>query len=239
MQWLVDLAQEYRARLRSGPFYQALALASTPEDIRDWIRQLYYQSRDFTTSVLPLRRDMCRDPQFKTCFAKHAMEEESHCDQLVAWMRRQGFLEPDESPLSVPATLETLAVNAYCFRSILCESSAHQIITLNLISEGVSYDFFCAVIPKLEELGLPVGRYWHIHKEVDIYHLAMGLDLIPQCEKDSAEGMVYARIAWEAVSLYGQMLDSWAGISSHRRIEPLLALPALPDVTSSSILVKA
>lgn len=227
MQWLLDLAQQYRATLRSGPFYKALALASTPEDIRGWIRQLYYQSHDFTASVLPLRRDLCRDPQFKTCFTKHAMEEENHCEQLVNWMRRQEFLEPDESPLTVPATLETLAVNAYCFRSILCESSAHQIITLNLISEGISYDFFCAVIPKLEKLGLPVGRYWQIHKEVDIYHLAMGLDLIPQCEQHSPEGRVYARIAWEAASLYGQMLDSWVSISSHRRIEPPVTSPVL------------
>lgn len=227
MQWLLDLAQEYREILRSGPFYEALALGSTPQDIKGWIRQLYYQSRDFTSVVLPMRRDLCRDPHFKTCFTKHASEEDNHCEQLVDWMRKQGFLEPNESPASVPATLETLAVNAYCCRSILCESSAHQIITLNLISEGVSYDFFSAVIPKLEELGLPVGRYWLIHREVDLYHLAMGLDLIPQCEKDSPLGQVYARTVWEAASLYGQMLDSWSGISLHQRIEPPRLSPAL------------
>jgi hypothetical protein len=227
MQWLLDLAQEYRNILRSGFFYKALAEAATPADIRGWIRQLYHQSRDFTALALPLRHTMCRDPQFKVCFGKHAIEEENHCQQLVDWMRRQGFLQPNESPLSVPATLETLAVNAYCFRSILCESSAHQIITLNLISEGISYDFFSAVIPKLQELGLPVGRYWLIHNEVDLYHLTMGLDLIEQCEKDSARGMVYARIAWEVASLYGQMLDSWSGLSSHRKIEPPVFTPEL------------
>jgi hypothetical protein len=83
----------------------------------------------------------------------------------------------------------------------------------------VSYDFFSAVNPKLEELGLKGGRYWQVHQEIDQEHLAMGLDLIPQCEKDSSEGKVYARIAWEMVSLYAQMLDSWSGISSHQTIE--------------------
>ncbi len=219
MQWLLSLAEEYRSRLRDGLFYKALALASKPEDIRGWIRQLYYQSRDFT-SALSLRYAMCHDPRFQGCFAKHAMEEVDHCEQLIDWMRKHAFLEPDESPTTVPATLETLLVNAYCFRSVLRESSTHQVIALNLISEGVSYDFFSAVNPKLEKLGLKVGRYWQVHKEIDQEHLAMGLDLIPQREKDSPEGKVYARIAWEMASLYGQMLDSWSRLTPHQRIEP-------------------
>ncbi|MBD2014656.1 iron-containing redox enzyme family protein [Microcoleus sp. FACHB-53] len=227
MQWLLDLAQEYRNNLRSGLFYKALGGATTPADIRGWVRQLYYQSHNFTSLTLPLRHAMCREPQFKACFAKHAMEEDNHFQQLVDWMRQQEFLKPDESPLTVPATQETLALKAYCLRSILCESNAHQIITMNLISEGVSYDFFSAVIPKLKELGLPVGRYWQIHSEVDLHHLAMGLDLIEQCEKDSARGMVYARIAWEVATLYGQMLDSWSGLSSPGKIEPPVFAPEL------------
>jgi len=220
MQWLFSLAEEYRSHLCSGPFYKGLALALKPEDIRGWIRQLYYQSRDFT-AALSLRYAMCHDLHFQGCFAKHAMEEVDHCEQLMDWMYKHGFLKPDESPTAVPATLETLAVSAYCFRSVLRESSAHQVIAMNLISEGVSYDFFSAVIPKLGELGLQVGRYWQVHKEIDREHLAMGLDLIPHCEKGSFEGRAYARITWEMASLYGQMLDSWSGISSVQRIEPL------------------
>jgi Iron-containing redox enzyme len=122
----------------------------------------------------------------------------------------------NECPISVPATLETIAVNAYCFRSVLRESSAHQVIALNLISEGVSYDFFSAVNPKLETLGLKVSRYWQVHKEIDRQHLAMGLDLIPQCEKDSPLGKSYARIALEMATLYGQMLDSWVTVSKQQ-----------------------
>lgn len=221
MQWLLNLAQEYRSSLREGLFYKTLALASKPEDIRGWIRQLYYQSRDFT-SALSLRHALCRDLDFQGRFAQHAMEEADHCEQLIDWMRKHAFLEPDESPTSVPATLETLSVTAYCFRCVLRESTANQVIALNLISEGVAYDFFCAAIAKLEKLGLLQGRYWQVHKEIDGQHLAMGLDLIPQSEKDSPEGKIYARIAWEMSSLYGQMLDSWSGISSHQKIEPLI-----------------
>ena len=218
MQWLLKKAEEYRSSLQRGSFYQSLALATKPEDIRGWIRQLYHQSRDFT-SALSLRYAMCHDPHFQGCFALHASEEVNHCEQLAAWMRQHEFLEPDESPTSVSATLETLTVSAYCFRSVLRESPAHQVIAMNLISEGVSYDFFCAVNPKLKELGLQVGRYWQVHKEIDQKHLAMGLDLIPQCSPDSSEGQVYARIAGEMASLYGRMLDSWSSISSLPRSE--------------------
>ena len=59
-----------------------------------------------------------------------------------------------------------------------------------------------------------------MHKEIHREHLAMGLDLIPQCSKDSYEGQLYARIAWDMPSLYGQMLDSWIGISSQQIILP-------------------
>jgi len=234
MQWLSSLAEEFRLSLRSGIFYKTLASASSTADIRDWTRQLYYQSRDFT-SALSLRYAMCRDSHFQGCFAKHAMEEVDHCEQLIEWMRRHDFLEPDDSPTSVPATLETLSVSAYCFRSVLRESNAHQVIALNLVSEGVSYDFFSAVIPKLKDLGLQVGRYWQVHKEIDREHLAMGLDLISQCEKDSHEGRAYARIAWETASLYSQMLDSWSGTSSHQRIEmPIQGSQRTPSNLSSN-----
>ncbi|TAE91229.1 MAG: hypothetical protein EAZ25_25310 [Oscillatoriales cyanobacterium] len=209
MQWLLSLAEEYRNLLRNGHFYETLAVTSTPEEIRGWIRQLYHLSRDFT-SALSLRHAMCHDPYYQGCFARHAMEEVDHCERLIEWMHTYDFLEPDESPTNVPATLETISVNAYCFRSVLRESNAHQIITLNLISEGASYDFFCAASPKLAKLGLQAGRYWQIHNQIDQQHLAMGLDLIPQCEKDSSLGKVYARIAWEMTCLYGQMLDSWS-----------------------------
>lgn len=218
MQWLLNLAEKHRSRLLSGVFYTELDLAASPLDITGWIRQLYHQSRDFT-SALSLRHAMCQDLHFQSCFAQHAMEEVDHCQQLLDWMHTHNFLQPNEDPNSVPARLETLTVSAYCFRSVLRESPIHQVIALNLISEGVSYDFFSRVTPKLERLGLSVGRYWKIHKQIDLQHLAMGLDLIPQCEEDSPEGRDYARTIWEMSSLYGQMLDSWGLISSQSRTE--------------------
>lgn len=74
MQWLLNLAEEYRKSLRSGPFYKALAKTSKPEDIRGWIRQLYYQSRD-STSALSLRYAVTKaNPLALTgqvCFLRH------------------------------------------------------------------------------------------------------------------------------------------------------------------------
>jgi len=209
MKWLLNLAADYRAEIRSGQFFQALEMTERREQVKGWMRQLYYQSRDFT-SALSMRYAVCKEPRFQGCFAKHAMEEVDHCDQLLAWMRKHDFLDSEESPTAILPTLETSLVSAYCFRSIFRESYAHQVIAMNLISEGVSYDFFSAVNPKLESLGLSVGRYWQVHKEIDQQHLQLGLDLIPQSEENSAQGRVYAQIARETVSLYQRMLDSWS-----------------------------
>ncbi len=99
-----------------------------------------------------------------------------------------------------------------------------KLLHAHLISSGVSYDFFSKVNPKLEVLGPKVGRYWQVHKEIDQKHLAMGLDLIPQCAPDSPIGKTYARIAWEMATLYAQMLDSWGGISKHHNVEPSILL---------------
>lgn len=227
MQWLLELAQQYRTILRKRPFFQKLAQTSVKDEIRPWIRQLYYQSKEFAAGALPLRYKLCEEPKFKNCFAKHVTEEDNHCELLVDWMRQNSFLGLEESPTSVPAALETLAVTSYCFRSILTDSYDHQILSLNLISEGVSLDFFTAVIPTLEALELPVTRYWKIHEEVDKYHLALGLDLVEPCEPNSPRGQEYSRVVWETASLYGQMLDAWSGSPSpvnHQLPAPSLML---------------
>jgi len=208
MKWLLDLGAKYRQNLRSGSFYQQLTAAQHPDDVRGWVRQLYYQSSDFT-AALAIRYTMCRDFRYQGCFAHHATEEVDHASLLLDWMHKHEFLQPGENPTSITATLETQLVSAYCFRSVLRESYEHQVIAMNLISEGVSFDFFSAVIPVFARLGLKTNRYWTVHREIDQEHLAMGIDLIPQCDEDSALGKEYSRIACETSLLYGRMLDSW------------------------------
>ena len=51
MQWLVDLAEKYRCVLRQSRFYQSLATATTPIEIQGWVRQLYYMSSEFISSL--------------------------------------------------------------------------------------------------------------------------------------------------------------------------------------------
>ncbi|MEG5049725.1 MULTISPECIES: iron-containing redox enzyme family protein [unclassified Microcoleus] len=187
MKWLLDLGAKYRQNLRSGAFYQQLIAAEHPDDVRGWVRQLYYQSSDFT-AALAMRYTMCRDFRYQGCFAHHATEEVDHASLLLDWMYKHEFLQPTENPTSIVPTLETQLVSAYCFRSVLRESYEHQVIAMNLISEGVSFDFFSAVIPVFTRLGFKTNRYWTIHREIDQEHLAMGIDLIPQCDEDSALG---------------------------------------------------
>ena len=221
MKWLLDLGAKYRQNLLAGSFYKQLTAAQHPDDVRGWVTQLYHQSSDFT-AALAMRYTMCRDFRYQGCFAHHATEEVDHASLLLDWMHKHGFLEPGENPTSVAATLETQLVSAYCFRSVLRESYEHQVIAMNLISEGVSFDFFSAVIPVFARIGLKTNRYWVVHREIDQEHLALGINLIPQCEPDSPLGKEYARIACETSVLYGRMLDSWCTADNGNQEPPSL-----------------
>jgi Iron-containing redox enzyme len=210
MQWLWEISQKYRDSLRNNSFYKSVSLAASSNDLQ-WIRQLYYLSCDFTAATA-IRYGKCDDPLFRDSFAEHAAEEVEHPQQLAAWMREFGLLAPKEEPTSVPPTLETLALGSYFIRSVIREPIAHQIITLNLMTESIATDFYTQVNPKLAELGLTPKGYWLVHQEADVKHQLLGLDLIPQCEKNSLTGRRYIRTAWEVASLWEQLLNSWNSI---------------------------
>jgi hypothetical protein len=79
------------------------------------------------------------------------MEEADHPDQLVAWMKEHGFLNEIEAG-SVPATMETQNTLSYCWRSAMRDPNDVQVVALNVLSEGVAFDFYSAVIPVLNRL---------------------------------------------------------------------------------------
>lgn len=208
MQWLWDLAQDYRNILKQSEFYKKVSLASCPEDFQ-WIRQLYYVSCDFTAAVA-LRYGSCPDPRFRDAFGEHAAEEVTHPEDLAEWMREYGFLALNEMPTSVPPTLETLALGSYFIRSVMREPIANQIITINLLTEGMACDFYNRISPKLSQLGLMPKGYWSAHQEADMEHQLLGLDLIPQCEKNSPQGEIYARTLWEITSFWSHEFEAWS-----------------------------
>jgi len=213
--WLIRLQKAYRQLVSESPFYAKLADARTLDDLQ-WIRQLYYLSSDFTSAVA-LRYGSCLDPRFRDAFGEHAAEEVTHPHDLCVWMREFGFLAADEEPTSVPPSLETLAYGSYFIRSVMREPISHQVITLNLMAEGMAQDMFATINPQLAERGLPPKGYWKVHEKADMKHQILGLDLIPDHEPDSPAGKRYARIAWEVASLARQTLDSWGGIPSALR----------------------
>ena len=221
-QWLKKLQEEYSSIIRQSVFFKTLAEASSPADVK-WIRQFYYLSCDFTAAVA-LRYGGCQDPRFRDAFGEHAAEEVTHPADLAAWMREFGFLTGDEEPTSVPPTLETLALCTYLIRSVIREPIAHQIITINLMSEGFACDLFSAINPKLAQLGLTPKGYWAAHEKADMRHQILGLDLMPQCDPDSPGGRAYIQTAWQVTSLFKQMLDAWGGIPVEQKVK--LADPA-------------
>jgi hypothetical protein len=217
MDWLLDHAERYRSHIRSGPFFKHLASVKRPGELK-WVHQLLHQSREFT-QALCLRYSLCHDPRYQSIFAEHAFEEADHPDQLVAWMTKHGFLVGGEAA-NLPPTQETLNSLAFCWRAAVREPHDVQVVALNVISEGVALDFYSAVIPVLDRLGLLSGRYWKVHREVDQHHLRLGLDLCGDVAIDSPKGMLYQRVLWHGAGLYHQMLSSWVG----ETVEPLAAL---------------
>jgi hypothetical protein len=210
MQWLVDLVQEYRDIIKHNVFYKTVNLASSPSDFQ-WIRQLYYLSCDFTAAVA-LRYGSCHDQRFRDAFGEHAAEEVTHPEDLAHWMREFGLLAPHELPTSIPPTLETLALGSYFIRSVMRESIAHQIITLNLVTEGLACDFYSIINRRLAKVGLTPKGYWLVHQEADMEHQILGLELIPECDRNSLCGRVYAHTVWEVFSLWNQLYYAWSGI---------------------------
>ncbi|MGZ4960281.1 MAG: iron-containing redox enzyme family protein [Methylomonas sp.] len=213
--WLIDLQKAYRKIILKSPFYAKLAEARSMDDLQ-WIRQLYYLSCDFTAAVA-LRYGACLDPRFRDIFGEHAAEEVTHPHDLAVWMREFGFLNQDEQPGSVPPTLETVYYGGYFIRSALREPIWHQIITLNLMVEGMTSDMFSEVNPRLAELGFTPTGYWEVHAKADIKHQVLGLDLLADHEPDSPIGSRYALSAWQVASLARNELDSWAGIPRQQR----------------------
>jgi len=217
MQWLLNYSDKYRSQIRQGPFFEKLDRAKRPNDLQ-WVHQLVHQSREFT-QALCLRYSLCQDKRYQPVFAEHAFEEADHPDQLIAWMKAHGFLNGTEAG-SVPATLETMNTLSFCWRSAMRDPHDVQIVALNVLSEGVAFDFYTSVIPVLDKLKILSGRYWNVHTDVDAHHLSMGLDLFEEVAPDSPKGMLYHRVLWQAACLYHQMLSSWVG----ERVEPLRQL---------------
>jgi heme oxygenase-like protein len=214
MQWLLQTSERYRLQICQGPFFQKLSSVERPNDLQ-WVHQLIHQSREFT-QALCLRYSLCHDRRYQPVFAEHALEEADHPDQLIAWMKEHEFLK-DEEPGGIPATQETLNCTAFSWRSAMHEPHDVQVIGLNLLSEGVAFDFYSAVIPVLDRLDILSGRYWKVHTDVDQHHLTMGIDLCEPVAADSAKGRLYQRVLWHSASLYHQMLSSWVG----EHVEPL------------------
>lgn len=199
MQHLINRAERIRAGIRTNPFFEAL-IDGRADNMR-WVHQLRFQSRRFT-QALSLRSARSRDPRFDNIFAAHAVEEGRHPEQLEKWMKSQ-HIEPDAS---VAITTETMEVASFCTDIATWGSPTIQILILNVLSEGIALDFYRAVIDHFGTDRL-AGPYWHVHKEVDEIHLAMGVEF---CQVHEPRRAALEGAMDNGGELYDRMLRSWA-----------------------------
>ncbi len=216
--WLIALVDEYRARIRDGAMFRQLRTTTEVRDraeLRaelDWTAQLAHQSRQFTRA-LSARSARCRDDRFHRVFADHAREEAGHPAEHEDWMRAVGLLEAHRTFCDVPMTAETTKLVAYFWYVAEHGSPEEQVVVMNLVSEGVAFDFYTTARGALSRLGLTEAgrawRYWRIHEQVDLGHMLLGVDLIDSVSRDSPMGHQLSTAAAIAADLYDEALASW------------------------------
>src|SRR5882757_8204376 len=158
MQWLIDESEYLRAEIRADSFYQELARGDL--DGFHWVYQLEHQAAGFIRALFA-RAATAALPAFYT-FVAHAVEEGRHPEQLRRWRQAVGL-----DLMDIPPTVSTAVCVDYCMKVAELGLEDIQIIVLNLLSEGVSLDFFQAVIERVTAVGYPMHSYWRTHREVD------------------------------------------------------------------------
>jgi hypothetical protein len=111
-------------------------------------------------------------------------------------------------PGAEPAICETSDTTAPCQRS---EPHDLQIVALNLLSEGIAFNVYGAVIPVLDKLKILSGQNFVVHADLDMDHPCMGLDLADDGAPQSPIGKLYRRVLWHGECLYHQVLNRWVG----------------------------
>ncbi|MHC2335378.1 hypothetical protein [Bradyrhizobium sp. USDA 4454] len=99
---------------------------------------------------------------------------------------------------------------SFWWRSAMRDPHDVQVV----VSEGVAFDFFSAIIPVLKNLKIDSGRYWSVHADIGMHHLTMGPDLCEEVAPNSVKGQLYHRTLWQSATLYhqnAQLLDRRAG----------------------------
>jgi hypothetical protein len=204
MSWVLDLAAELRAEIVADPFHVALAAGELDKFL--WIGQLRYQAEGFIRALF-WRAANATSENFDTA-AEHAVEEGRHPTELSEWVRAAGIVDAS------PVTKQTRACVEYCVRVAMSGDFARQVLVLNVVSEGVSLDFFRAAIPRVHAAGYPVHRYWRTHAAIDAEHMRLGLDAVPLAYPGTPLGDEYIRVIRHAAQLYREMLRSWHNVEA-------------------------
>jgi len=209
MRWLEATVANHRKVLLGEPFYEIVASATSVADFY-WTRQLLHHSTEFPR-VLELRRDLNEDPRYSAFLAQHVEEEVGHSAMLTKWIEYHDLVPDGEAALARVATTATVACLSHAYRAAVAATPAEHIVTLNVVVEAASFDFFGQVYPQLTSMGL-ADEYWRLHTEADEFHSADGLALLDECAEGSPEGLGLTKWAREAAVFWGAMLNSWVGV---------------------------
>jgi hypothetical protein len=114
-------------------------------------------------------------------------------------------------PGAEPAIRQTLNTTALCRPSALPESHDLQIVALNLLSEGIAFNVYGAVIPVLDKLKILSGQNCSVDADLDMDQPCMGFDLCDDGASQAPIGKLYRRMLWRGECLYHQALNWWVG----------------------------
>jgi hypothetical protein len=207
MEWLIEYAAPRRAKLMEGAFMQALPGMDRARIAR-WLPSLEYFSHRFVQSLFR-RVGHCRmeSPMLHT-FLLHASLEGDHPEKIWKWMQRHEFPHYTQAPGPTQATLK-LGYNFMVWAKNLDPDIL--VASHNVAAEGAALDFFAAVIPVVQRLGLNDTPYWRGHQDDDL-HMRMGLDLMAAsipADPVQERPEVYRDAIDQAFNGFEAMYQSW------------------------------
>ena len=214
LQALIDHAAAERARvIRASSLFDLLEVTHRVDEMR-WLPQLWHMSWYFTRA-LAVRYLHCGEG-FEETFARHARDEVMHPFELRAWLAEHAAID---RPESVPMTDETRTLLDLVRRVARNGNAYEHVLILSLVSEGVALDFYTAACTALRRIGVPDGKYWRQHANVDAEHMQVGIPKLGDwCEKHPSRTQILATGGHDAIRVtiahYRAMLDSWERLAS-------------------------
>jgi len=211
---VISLASQETLKI---PFYERIGDFKSAQDFV-FMRQMHYHSRTLP-KFIALRMSLDGDTKTMMPFyAGHIWEEAFHSNYLEEWLIQHSLITSYEELIHIYPTPQTIACVA--FGNLMATSGDREawLVAMNCGIEKCSHILFSKITPVVESLGIG-HKYFSIHVEADEYHSIEGLYHVEPHSLENQRGRYLRQVAFNAISLWCGMLNSWVGVNEIPQFE--------------------